>query len=123
MDWKVASDLQQEIKKLIKELNFSYIDYRRIFVFRSQGSKSRAQARIWSLPRIWQIALGQKAGYCIEVLEEKYNRLSPDDKNKVLIHELLHIPKNFSGALLSHRRRGRVINRQLVDSFFKKLAK
>lgn len=75
----------------------------RVFCFESVGSSSRAIARIWSLPRIWQQALNTPAGYCLEIISEKFNRMSPSEQEKVLIHELLHIPKSFSGSLVAHR--------------------
>ena len=121
MDFEIASDVKRRIKKILSELDFPYIEEGRIVCYRSYGSKSRARARIWALPRIWQSALNVKAHYIIEVLSEKFDKLGEDDKNRILIHELLHIPKNFSGALLPHRRRGRMINTWSVERLFKKL--
>ena len=122
MRLEVASDIKKKVGLLVKKLEISHIDPKGIYCFRSFGSKSKARARIWSLPRIWQMALGIKPGYCIEVLSEKFDKLSNDDKTKVLIHELLHIPKTFSGALLPHRSRGRVkVDGRTVNRLFKKL--
>jgi predicted metallopeptidase len=121
MEWCLAPELQKEISKLVNKLDFTHIDPKKIVTFRSFGSKSRARARIWSLPRIWQQALGVKPHYCIEVLSEKFDKLSKSEKTKILIHELLHIPKTFSGSLLPHRSRGGRIDRRLVDRLYKKL--
>lgn len=60
-------------------------------------------ARLHSLPRIWQQALGLQAYYAVEVLAEKYDSLSTEEKEKILIHELLHIPKSFGGGFRHHR--------------------
>jgi len=103
MEWKVASDIEEELIKIVNSLNLSHLKTKRIFCFRSFGSTSRAQARIWSLPRIWQQALQAQPAYCIEILSEKFDQLSKNEQKRVLIHELLHIPKNFSGSLLPHR--------------------
>ena len=103
MEFNLAPDIQSQLNIIINRLDLPYIDPQRIVCFRSHGSTSRAQARIWSLPRIWQTALKVKAHYCIEILSEKFDHLKTDDQIRVLIHELMHIPKNFSGALLSHR--------------------
>lgn len=123
MDWQLAPELQLRVKKLAKALKYSHIDPKRVIVFRSYGSKSRARARIWSLPRIWQKALKVESHYCLEVLSEKFDRLSKEDQDRILIHELLHIPKTFSGALLSHRGRKRRIDNRTVEKVYKALKK
>jgi len=123
MEWRLAPDLKKEVVKIITTLKLSYIDPQRVFLFRSFGSRSRAQARIWGFPRIWQKALNQTPFYCLEVLEEKFDKLKAADKKKVLIHELLHIPQNFSGALLPHRRRGALINRKKVEKLYQEFLK
>lgn len=123
MRWHIAPDLQKEVNKIVKKLDFFHIDPQRIIVFRGYQSRSRAWARIWSLPKIWQQALSVSPHYCLEVLSEKFDKLNCDEKQKVLIHELLHIPKNFSGSLLPHRGRGRKIDRKRVEIFFKMLKK
>lgn len=98
-----APDIDHRIKFLVKNLDLKYITAKNIICFRSRQATSRARARIWSLPNIWQQALGVEAHYCIEVLSQHFDGLSLDDQEKVLIHELMHIPKNFSGALVPHR--------------------
>lgn len=70
------------------------------------------------MPKIFQDALDIPPAYVIEVLSKYYDKLSDDEKSRVLIHELLHIPKNFSGALLSHHGRSRHIGRD-ASSLFK----
>lgn len=121
MDWTPASDIKTRVEELVVKLGFSHVDTQRIFCFRSFGSRSKARARIWSLPKIWQKALKAKPAYCIEVLAEKFDKLTEESQNKVLIHELLHIPKNFSGTLLSHKARGRRIDSKIVNRLYQKL--
>lgn len=118
MEWQLAPKLQKRVKKLVCVLNFSHIDSNKVIVFRGFGSKSRATARIWSLPRIWQKALKVKPHYCLEVLAEKFDNLSREHQDKILIHELLHIPKNFSGALLPHKGRKRRISDKVINKLF-----
>lgn len=119
MDFNLAPDIWSELKRIIDVLDFSHVKPDNLIAFRSSGSKSRAIARIWSLPRIWQIALKAEAHYCIEVLAERFDNLAPAEKEKVLIHELLHIPNNFSGALLQHKHHGKRIDRRTVDKWHK----
>ncbi|MBI3379198.1 metallopeptidase [Candidatus Gottesmanbacteria bacterium] len=121
MNWQKAPDIDSEVKNLCQKLDFSYIDPKRIICFRSFGSSSRARARIWSFPKVWQLALKLPPHYVIEVLSLHFDHLSTDDKKRVLIHELMHIPKNFSGSLLPHRGRGRRIDSRNVEQLFKKL--
>lgn len=110
MEWEEAQDIKKEIKKIIHILGLQHIDQTRIFCYRTQGSKSRSYARIWSMPKIFQRALSLEPAYVIEVLARHFDRLNEDEQKKVLIHELLHIPKNFSGALVPHRTRSRRIS-------------
>jgi len=118
LEWNEAKDVRQSIGEIVNKLDLPHINPSRIFCFRTQGSKSRSHARIWSFPKIFQIALNIKPAYVIEVLSKHFDKLDDDSKKKVLIHELLHIPKNFSGALLPHRSRSRHLGR-LADKLFK----
>jgi len=121
MEWQKAPDISKEIRILCKNTEFAYIDYKHIICFRSYGSTSRARARIWSFPKVWQLALNLKPHYVIEVIEKHFDHLSTDDKKRILIHELMHIPKNFSGSLLAHRGRGRRIDSRNVEQLFRQL--
>lgn len=118
MEWHEAKDIKRDIKKIVDILSLPHINYSRIFCFRTYGSKSRSYARIWSFPKIFQTALGIEPAYVIEVLANYFDKLDKDEQKKVLIHELLHIPKNFSGALLAHRSRNRRLSSQ-VNTLFK----
>ncbi len=121
MKWDEAPDITRNIKMLVKGLKFAHVDTSRIVCFRSYGSSANARARIWSFPTVWQLALKLPAHYVIEVLSEKFDHLSEDDRMKVLIHELLHIPKNFSGALVSHKGRYHRIDHKRVETLFREL--
>jgi len=118
LDWNDAHEVKKDIEEILKILKMSHIDFSRIFCFRTSGSKSRAYARIWAMPKIFQRALKIKPAYVIEVLSKYYDKLDENSKKKVLIHELLHIPQNFSGALVPHRTRHRHLQSQ-VNRLFK----
>jgi len=125
LEWENASDVKKDIGKIVKTLEMNHVQLSRVFCYRTEGSKARAYARTWMMPKIFQDALGIPPAYVIEVLSKYYDKLNDDDKTKVLIHELLHIPKNFSGALLSHHGRERHIGRETNQLFaeYKKLSK
>ena len=113
-----APDIHQKICHLVEVLEFTYIDPQRIHCIRSQGSTSQAYSRIWELPRVWQEALAVPAQYIIEVLVEHFDKEIPEEQIKILIHELLHIPKTFSGALRNHRGQGEPINDRTVSRYY-----
>lgn len=121
MEFLFANEIQSDLYRIVDKLGFSHIKVSNIICFKSYGSKSRAIARIWSLPKIWQMALKKDAHYCLEVISERFDRLSKENKERVLIHELLHVPKNFSGSLLSHNHNGKRINSRVVENLFQKL--
>lgn len=117
--WVVDAPLQLEMEEIIASLDMSHIQPKRIFCYRTSGSKARAYARIWSFPKIFQQVLDIEPAYVMEIITEKFERLNATDKKKVIIHELLHIPKNFSGSLLPHSY-GRTKIEKEVDVLYKK---
>lgn len=104
VDWQVAVDIEKRTNKLIKDLDLEWLSYGRIFYYRSINSKARAYARAWGLPKLWQRTLGVEPAYIVEVISEHFDKLSTKEQDKVLLHELAHIPRNFSGALVAHTR-------------------
>lgn len=120
MDIQPAPDVQKLMKSVLNRKLFSQVNPKRIVCMRSFRATSRARARIWSFPKIWQMALGQPPHYVIEVLSQHYDHLSQDDKTRVVIHELMHIPKNFSGALVPHRGIHARIDSRTVEQLFKR---
>ena len=88
---------------------FSHVDARRVLCYRSRGSTARIYARIWALPGIWQAALGVEAHYVVEVVE-RYDRSARDEQERTILHELMHVPKTFSGALVPHHCFGKHID-------------
>ena len=102
--YEEAPDVAQLLSMIIEKLDFSHIPTGRVCCYRSHGSKTRyVVARVHSLPRIWQQALKVQAQYAVEVLAERYDRLPTEEREKILIHELLHIPKTFGGGFRHHR--------------------
>jgi len=123
MKFKPAPDVQQRLRHIVAKLkeDFSHIDADNIVCMRSTNAKTRAYARIWSLPRIWQSALGVEPHYVIEVLSQHFDKQAKEDQDRTLIHELMHIPKTFSGAVKPHRCQGKSIDRHSVEVFYRKL--
>lgn len=114
--------MQRRLEEIVELLpdHFGHVDARRVVCFRSVGSKARIYARIWSLPRIFQMALGVEAHYAVEVVEA-FDRRPVDDQDRTLVHELMHIPKTFSGALVPHACFGRNIDCRSVETIWRVL--
>jgi predicted metallopeptidase len=120
MNVELAPDITKIVRRLVPRLPFSaYVNPKQIICMRSFKATSRARARIWSFPKIWQLALKLPPYYVIEVLSHHFDHLSEDDKTRVIIHELMHIPKNFSGALVPHKGLYTRINHRTVESLFR----
>ena len=116
IEYYEAPDVKILVDEIAKTLNFKHVEADRVFCFRSRGSHSRRViARIHSLSKVWQKALNVRAGYLIEVISERYDRLCQLDKERVLIHELLHIPAGFSGGFRPHRG---YINKKILDKLY-----
>ncbi len=124
MKFQFAPDVQEKANDIIKTLELDYIDSSRIFYMRSYGSKANAYARIWELPRVWQMTLNLEPHYVIEVLSHNFDPLPEEEKEKIIIHELLHIPKKFTGALVPHKCFGkRVVGAKSVNKLHKEYKK
>lgn len=120
MKYALAPDIKQKIDLLIKKLNLNHIKSRNIYGIRSFDAKTRACARIWGMAKLFSQVAGIKPCYIIEVNAKRFDKLDKREQIKTLIHELLHIPKTFSGALLSHRGRYHKINDREVERILMK---
>ncbi|ADV64518.1 putative metallopeptidase [Desulfurococcus mucosus] len=118
--YEPAPDVCRAIEAIRDALGdeLGYIDVERVRCYRSIGARTRALARIHGVERLLLVALGIKPIYVIEVVSEKFYRLGLEDRVKVLIHELLHIPRSFSGGLRPH---GRYVNNRRVASLYRRL--
>ena len=95
-------ELQASVSEIAKML-FPHVCMDSVAVLRSHGSTSRGTiARCHALGKAMQIGLGRKGFYLIEIISERFDRLSNEDKIKTLIHELMHIPKCFGGGFKHH---------------------
>jgi predicted metallopeptidase len=118
MNWVKAPDIDRRINKIVASGLFANVVPDLVTGLRGFGSSSRSLARIWSFPRPWQMALNLEPRYIIEVIAERFDKLSEMEKDKVIIHELMHIPKKFTGSLVPHRNRGQKINHKNVDLIY-----
>ena len=116
MDYNDAGDVKEKCEKIISALDMNHVDISRVAFMRSKGTSTRGTiARCHGLSRVMQIGMNIKAFYVIEVISEIYDRMDEEDQTKVLIHELMHIPKNFGGGFRHHD----YVCRREVDKMFK----
>jgi predicted metallopeptidase len=102
MKYEFAEDIQR-IAEEISVMLFPYIDLFNVKCFRSFGTSSRRTiARCHALNKIMQKAIGIKAVYVLEFLSERFDKLDKEEQIKVVIHELMHIPKCFGGGFKHH---------------------
>jgi len=121
LEYVNAPDVKRLADEIIDSLDLFHIVPQFVYCYRSKGSKSRRTvARIHGLGKIWQEALLRPPAYVIEVISELYDSLSEEEKEKALIHELLHIPKGFSGGFRPHKG---YIDRKQVEKMHRALLK
>jgi predicted metallopeptidase len=104
LEYVEAADVKRLVDEIVERLDLFHVVPQFVYCYRSKGSQPRRiVARIHGLSRMWQEALVRPPAYVIEVLAERYDRLSEEEKEKTVIHELMHIPKGFSGGFRPHR--------------------
>jgi len=102
MKYEDAPDLRQRMLEMVQLLEMGHVDVSRVGCLRSTGSSTRRTlARCHALGKVMQHSMGAKAHYAIEFLEP-FEKLDRKEQDKVIIHELMHIPKAFGGGFRHH---------------------
>lgn len=98
-----AQDIEKRMKEIIPRIEMRHIDPSQVSCIRSRGSGAkRTIARCHGMSKVLQIGMRRGAHYVIEVLSEQFDKLDVEEQTKVIIHELMHIPKNFGGGFRHH---------------------
>jgi predicted metallopeptidase len=115
--YELDQAIMARIYDIAKTLGMEHIKLSGIYAIRSRGSGSRGTiARCHALSKIWQLALGINAVYLIEVISERFDKMSREDQDRVLIHELIHIPLSFGGGFKHHD----FVNERNVEKLYQK---
>ena len=115
MKYVFAEDLQEKAEEISRIL-FPHIDITNVKCFRSYGTSSRRTiARCHGLGKLMQSALLRKAFYALEFLSERFDKMSEEEQIKVIIHELMHIPKCFGGGFKHHN----FVTERNVNKYYK----
>ena len=101
--YEIADDIQERFADIVRTLNLDHIDLDKVVCVRSYGSSTRrVVARCHGMSKVLQIAMRIKAFYVLEYLSERFDKLDDKEQEKTIIHELMHIPKNFGGGFRHH---------------------
>ena len=119
IEYYPAPDIKERMAEIVELLRFDHVKPGNVYCVRSRGSQSRRTiARIHGLGRIWQQAMGIETTYIIEVISEQFDPLSRDGQDRVLVHELMHIPHGFQGGFRHHKN---YVTNENVEVWFKRL--
>lgn len=113
-----APDIEREARLIVRVLGWAHVDLSNLGFLRSYGSTANYTiARCHGLGKAMQVGMQRrKSFYVIEVISERFDNLPQDEKIKVIIHELMHIPKSFGGGFIHHNK----VNDRTVDKVYKK---
>ncbi len=101
--YEIAEDIMARLYDIAKAINMEHVKFSGVYAVRSKGSSAVGTiARCHALSKIWQKCLNIKAVYIIEIISEKFDKMSREEQDKTLIHELMHIPKSFGGGFKHH---------------------
>lgn len=114
--YELAEDIMARLYDIAKALGMQHVRLSGVYAVRSRGSQSRGTiARCHALSKIWQKCLNIKAVYIIEVISERFDRMSREEQDKTLIHELMHIPFSFGGGFKHHD----IVNERNVEKLYR----
>ncbi len=120
IEYYPAPDIKRRCEEIVELLRFDHVQPRNVFCVRSRGSASRRTiARIHGLGRVWQSAMEIEPTYIIEVISEQFDPLSVDGQDRVLVHELMHIPQAFQGGFRYHKD---YVTHENVEIWFRRLS-
>ncbi|MFH1239847.1 MAG: putative metallopeptidase [Candidatus Diapherotrites archaeon] len=104
MKYEFSEEWTKKARGVAMILGFEHVELHRIACVVSKGTKTRRTiARIHTISKAIQTGMQDKAFYSIELISEKFDRLSEEEKMKTLIHELMHIPHSFGGGFRHHK--------------------
>jgi len=114
-----APDIRQIAEEVVGRLKWNHVLLEHVAFLRSTGSKARQTiARCHALGKAMQVGMGLKKGfYLVEVISEKFDRLSVEEQLKVIIHELMHIPKSFGGGFIHHNKVDQMSVEKVYDHY------
>ena len=81
--YESAPDIMERLYEIAEKLGMKHVRFSGVYAVRSKGSQSRGTiARCHALSKIWQKCLEIKAVYIIEVIHERFGKMSGEDQDK-----------------------------------------
>ena len=115
MRYEKAEDLRKRAEKIVNTMGWRHIDLDNVGFLRSFGSTSRGTiARCHAMGKAMQLALDRKGFYLLEFITERFEKMSYEEQTRVIIHELMHIPKTFGGGFIHHNK----VNNRTVEKAY-----
>jgi predicted metallopeptidase len=119
MQYSYSEEWTKKARGIAIALGLDFIDLEKIACVKSKGSGTkRVIARIHGLGKVLQLGMNTKPFYVIELLSERFDRQSEEEKTKTIIHELLHVPHSFGGGFRHHKPH---VNFKTVEEAYRKL--
>jgi predicted metallopeptidase len=101
--YEIADDIQNRFVDIVRTLDLNHINLDKVVCIRSFGSSARRViARCHGMSKVLQTAMRVKAFYVLEFISERFDSLGDTIQTETIIHELMHIPKNFGGGFRYH---------------------
>mgnify|MGYP005866974495 CR=1 FL=1 len=120
MKYEKAEDLKKRAMEIVGKMKWNHIDLDNVGFLRSFGSSSRGTiARCHAMGKAMQLALDRKGFYLLEFISERFDKMSKEDQTRVIIHELMHIPKTFGGGFIHHNK----VNDRTVEKIYDEFKK
>lgn len=119
--YEKAVDVESVAQEVVALLSWEWVDLGNVGFLRSYGSKARGTiARCHAMGKAMQLGMDRRTSfYVIEVISKNFDKLSDEEKIKVIIHELMHIPKTFGGGFKHHN----VVNEKNVKKVYEHYVK
>ena len=97
VEYTEAPELKERAIKIAGKLNLAHIDFDRVHFYR-YTCDTRTCAKITGFFKTLQLAYPHiNPFYVITFNDHNFSRESEQEQNQTILHELLHIPKTFSG--------------------------
>jgi len=92
-----ASEIKERALELASRFELKHINFEKVHFFR-YTSDTRTIAKVGGFSKIMQLVYPHINPFYVIVFNDRnFQRISKREQDETILHELLHIPKTFSG--------------------------